>query len=123
MFDVWLEDLTDSGNIDRHPVKSDVFDLNSNLWLENTNMNPLAEQLRKDIHQQNRYPVGTVITYLKKYHGKGTPYHYAAVWSGRKWYTTGQADAPMTAEQMTALLAGDDVTEVLLVTQFESVKE
>ena len=65
---------------------------------------------------------GTVTTWTTRFNGRGPLYNFAAVWAGKKWYTTGQNMAPMTAEQMGELLAGDEVTNVKLATRFEDVK-
>lgn len=121
MFKAWIENITDEGGIDRHLV---YFDLNHNM-VEDTLMkyrvNNLAEKIRNDIRSKTTYPVGTVITWTVRFNGRGPLYSFAAIWAGKKWYTTGQNMVPMTAEQMGAYLAGTDVVSVQLATGFDDV--
>ena len=123
MYKAWAENMVNESIVDRCLTYG--FDLNHNIE-EGASMtygvHSLAEKIRKDIRPETTYPVGTVITWQVRFGGKGPLHHYAAVWTGKKWYITGQNLGPMTVEQMGEYLAGNGVVAVQLATEFEVVK-
>ncbi len=123
MYKAWIENISDESIVDRYLTY--CFDLNHNIEKDATmtyDVHSIAEKIRKDIRPKTKYPVGTVITWQVRFGGKGPLYHYAAVWTGKKWYTTGQNLGSMTVEQMCEYLAGNEVVAVQLATEFEVVK-
>ena len=122
MSKAWIENLVGERMVDRPLTYS--FDLNHNIEKDATMtyaVHSIAEKIRKDIRPKTKYPVGTVITWQVRFGGKGPLYHYAAVWTGKKWYITGQNLGSMTVEQMGEYLAGNEVVAVQLATEFEVV--
>ena len=123
MSKAWIENISDESIVDRYLTY--CFDLNHNIEKDATMtyyVHSIAENSRKDSRPKTKYPVGTVITWQVRFGGKGPLYHYAAVWTGKKWYPTGQNLGPMTVEQMGEYLAGNEVVAVQLATEFEVVK-
>ncbi len=116
MSKAWAENMVDESIVDRYLTY--CFDLNHNIEKDATmtyDVHSIAEKIRKDIRPETKYPVGTVITWQVRFGGKGPPYHYAAVWTGKNL-------GPMTVEQMGEYLAGNEVVAVQLATEFEVVK-
>ena len=123
MSKAWIENFSNESIVDRYLTY--CFDLNHNIEKGATmtyGVHSIAEKIRKDIRPKTKYPVGTVITWQVRFGGKGQLYHYAAVWTGKKWYITGQNLGPMTVKQMGEYLAGNEVVAVQLATEFEVVK-
>ena len=111
MYKAWIENISDESIVDRYLTY--CFDLNHNIEKDATmtyDVHSIAEKIRKDIRPKTKYLVGTVITWQVRFGGKGPLYHYAAVWTGKKWYITGQNLGSMT------------VVAVQLATEFEVVK-
>ena len=122
MSKAWIENFSNESIVDRDLTYS--FDLNHNIEKDATmtyNVRSIAEKIRKNIRPKTKCPVGTVITWQVRFGGKGPLYHYAAVWTGKKWYITCQNLGPMTVEQMGEYLAGNEVVAVQLATEFEVV--
>ena len=123
MSKAWIENISDESIVDRYLTY--CFDLNHNTEKDapmTYDVHSIAEKIRKDIRPKTKYHVGTVITWQVRFGGKGPLYHYAAVWTGKKWYITGQNLGSMKVEQMGEYLAGNDVVAVQLATEFEVVK-
>ena len=118
MSKAWAENM-----VDRHLTY--CFDLNHNTEKDapmTYDVHSIAEKIRKYIRPKTKCPVGTVITWQVRFGGKGPLYHYAAVWTGKKWDITCKNLGPMTVEQMGEYLAGNGVVAVQLATEFEVVK-